>query len=134
MSVHSPVPRPAISTKPPLAVALTEMNEWPRWLSMAIAIVIFAVFSTTAAVYSRGFLEADGCTHYLYSRFVWEEPHLLTNVWGRPFCTAIYAIPAKLFARQGMRSAAMLMALAICLLTYRIARKQNYRLPALAGI
>src|SRR3954470_21889867 len=133
MSVHSPVPRPAISTKPPLAVALTEMNEWPQWLSMAIAIVIFAVFSTTAAIYSRGFLEADGCTHFLYSRFVWQEHHLITNVWGRPFCTAIYAIPA-LFHRQGVRSASMIMAVGICLITFRIAKRQGYPLPGLAGI
>src|SRR5436853_3852685 len=122
MSVHSPVPRPVIPAKPSLATSLIEMSEWPQWLSLAIAIVIFCFFSTTAAIYSRGFLEADGCTHYLYSRFVWEEPHLITNVWGRPFCTAIYAIPAKIFARQGVRAASMLMALAIALLTYRIAQ------------
>src|SRR6266850_8509195 len=126
MPVQSPVPRPATSLRPSIAATLTGANEWPQWLSLAIAIVVFCIFSTTAAIYSRGFLEADGCTHYLYSRFVWQEPHLLTNVWGRPFCTAIYAIPAKLFARQGMRTASMLIAVAICLLTYRIAQRQNY--------
>src|SRR4051812_3047011 len=133
MSVHSPLANPAISPRPSLAASLTEMNEWPQWLSLTIAIVIFAVFSTTAAIYSHGFLEADGCTHFLYSRFVWEEHHLITNVWGRPFCTAIYAIPA-LFHRQGVRTASMIMAVGISLLTFHIAKRQNYRLPALAGI
>ena len=100
---------------------------------MGIALVIFCFFSTTAAIYSRGFLEADGCTHFLYSRFVWQEHHLITNVWGRPFCTAIYALPA-LFHRQGVRTASMIMAAAISLITFHIARRQNYRLPALAGV
>src|SRR5206468_10562001 len=133
MSVHSPVPRPAISARSYLAVTLIGTNEWPQWLSLSIAVVIFCFFSTTAAIYSRGFLEADGCTHFLYSRFVWQEHHLITNVWGRPFCTAIYAVPA-LFHRQGVRTASMIMAAAISLLTFHIARRQNYRLPALAGI
>src|ERR1051325_5729139 len=133
MSVHSPLPKTAISSRPTLADTLNSDTEWPQWLSMSIAIVIFAFFSTTAAIYSRGFLEADGCTHFLYSRFVWQEHHLITNVWGRPFCTAIYAIPA-LFHRQGVRTASMLMAVGICLITCGIAKRQGYRLPALAGI
>src|SRR5438270_5764509 len=133
MSVHSPVPSPAISSRSSLADTLNSTKEWPQWLSLLIAVVIFALFSTTAAIYSRGFLEADGCTHFLYSRFVWQEHHLITNVWGRPFCTAIYAVPA-LFHRQGVRTASMIMAVAICMLTFHIARRQNYRLPALAGI
>ena len=133
MSVHSPPPPPAISARPSLADTLYSSSEWPQPLSLSIAIVIFCFFSTTAAIYSRGFLEADGCTHFLYSRFVWQEHHLITNVWGRPFCTAIYAIPA-LFHRQGVRTASMIMAVAICLLTFRIAKRQGYRLPALAGI
>jgi len=116
-----------------IAATLNSTNEWPQGLPMGIALVIFCFFSTTAAIYSRGFLEADGCTHFLYSRFVWQEHHLITNVWGRPFCTAIYAIPA-LFHRQGVRTASMIMAAAISLITFHIARRQSYRLPALAGV
>src|ERR1041385_3966017 len=117
MSVHSPAPRPAISARTPQGETLFTADEWPQWLSMSIAVVVFCVFSTTAAIYSRGFLEADGCTHFLYSRFVWQEHHLITNVWGRPFCTAIYAIPA-LFHRQGVRTASMIMAVCISLITF----------------
>src|SRR5256885_8815491 len=133
MSVHSPLPQPAIATRSPLVQILGSTQEWPQWIPLLIAIVIFCFCSTAAAIYSRGFLEADGCTHFLYSRFVWEEHHLITNVWGRPFCTAIYAIPA-LFHRQGVRTASMIMAAAISLITFHIARRQNYRLPALAGV
>jgi hypothetical protein len=133
MSVHSPLPKPAVSARSSLAATLTGTREWPQWLSLAIAVVIFSLFSTTAAIYSRGFLEADGCTHFLYSRFVWQEHHLITNVWGRPFCTAIYAVPA-LFHRQGVRTASMVMAVAIAFITFNIAKRQSYRLPALAGI
>src|SRR4051812_22459207 len=133
MSVHSPVPKPAIATRSSLAQLLGSTEEWPQWIFLSIAIAIFCFCSTTAAIYSRGFLEADGCTHFLYSRFVWQEHHLITNVWGRPFCTAIYAIPA-LFHRQGVRTASMLMAVGISLITFGIARRQGYRLPVLAGI
>src|SRR3989440_6187180 len=133
MSVHSPVPRPAISARSSLTEAIKSDNEWPQRLSLSIAVVIFCFFSPTAAIYSRGFLEADGCTHFLYSRFVWQEHHLITNVWGRPFCTAIYAIPA-LFHRQGVRTASMIMAVGIALITFNIAKRQNHRLPALAGV
>src|SRR3954463_14378170 len=133
MSVHSPVPKPAIATRSSLAQLLGSTEEWPQWIFLSIAIAIFCFCSTTAAIYSRGFLEADGCTHFLYSRFVWREHHLITNVWGRPFCTAIYAIPA-LFHRQGVRTASMIMAVVISLLTFHIARRQNYRLPALGAI
>src|SRR5258706_1493047 len=133
MSVHSPVPRPAISARSSLAETIKGDNEWPKCFALSIALVIFCFFPTTAAIYSRGFLEADGCTHFLYSRFVWQEHHLITNVWGRPFCTAIYAIPA-LFHRQGVRTASMIMAAGIALITFNIAKRQNYRLPALAGV
>src|SRR5438128_5064664 len=109
MSVHSPLPRPATSARPLIAATLNSTNEWPQGLSMGIALVIFCFFSTTAAIYSRGFLEADGCTHFLYSRFVWQEHHLITDVLGRPFCTAIYAIPA-LFHRERVGTAGMVIA------------------------
>ncbi len=47
---------------------------------MAIAFAIFSVLSLMCAVTSDGFLEADACTHYLYARFAFEEPHYLVNL------------------------------------------------------
>ncbi|HEY1629640.1 MAG TPA: hypothetical protein VGF52_07255 [Tepidisphaeraceae bacterium] len=107
-----------------------ESDAWP----ITLAIGIFALFSIWAAITSYGFLEADSCTHYLYSRFAFQDPSLLVNVWGRPICTALYAIPATLFGRLGVRFTSLLVAIGIGLVAYRIAKIQNYRWPALALI
>jgi hypothetical protein len=107
-----------------------QSDVWP----ITLAIAIFATFSIWAAITSVGFLEADSCTHYLYSRFVLHDPSLLVNVWGRPICTALYAIPATLFGRLGVRFTSLLIAIACGLIAQRIAKHQNYRWPALALI
>lgn len=105
-----------------------------RWRVLLIAGGVFSALSLAAAIASQGFLEADACTHYLYSRFCFRELHLLTNVWGRPFCTALYAIPAVLGGRLAVRATSLLLALAIAWLTWRVARAQGYRRPELAFI
>jgi hypothetical protein len=105
-----------------------------EWLPVAIAAVIFAAQSLTAAVKSEGFLEADACTHYQYARFALGEPHYLVNVWGRPFVTGLYAIPATLGGRIGVRVTSMCCALLIATIAWQIARDQKYRWPALAFI
>lgn len=105
-----------------------------QWLAIALAAMIFATLSLWAAVASDGFLEADACTHYQYARFALGETHYLVNVWGRPFVTGLYAVPATLAGRIGVRATSLLCALVIALLASRIARDQNYRWPALAFI
>ena len=69
-------------------------HDWPP---IVIATAIFAALSLWMAAASPGFLEADACTHYQYARFALGETHYLVNVWGRPFVTALYAIPATYF-------------------------------------
>jgi hypothetical protein len=101
---------------------------------MLIALAVFAALSLLAAVFSRGFLEADACTHYVYARFALHEHHYLTDVWGRPFCTAIYAMPAAMGGRLGVRVMSLALALATAVVTSRIARGQGYRRPVLALI
>ena len=81
---------------------------------------IFSALSITCAITSAGFLEADACTHYQYARFALEEPHYLVNVWGRPFVTGLYAIPATLAGRIGVRITSLLCALAIGLIAASI--------------
>lgn len=98
------------------------------------ATAIFVVLSLWAAIASEGFLEADACTHYLYARFALAEPHYLVNVWGRPLCTALYALPAALVGRIGVRVTSLLLALACAGIAYRIAKGQGYRRPALAFV
>ena len=103
-----------------------------EWLPIALATIVFAALSLTAAVKSEGFLEADACTHYQYAKFALAEPHYFVNVWGRPFVTALYAVPATLAGRIGVRVTSMMCALIIATVAWRIARDQNYRWPALA--
>lgn len=99
-----------------------------------LAMLVFAALSAWAAKASDGFVEADGCTHYLYARFAVTHPYLLVNVWGRPLVTGLNALPAYYGGRLGVRFASLAMALICAIATYRIAVGQKYRLPALAVI
>jgi hypothetical protein len=115
----------------------TSQTARPRpraWPALVLATVIFAALSLWGAITSEGFLEADSCTHYLYARFAVGELHYLVNVWGRPLVTGIYAIPAALAGRVGVRVMSLCLALGIALVAYRIAKRLGYRWPALAFI
>lgn len=105
-----------------------------EWRVALLAVGVFALLSVLAGITSPGFLETDACTHYLYARFAFAEPAYLTDVWGRPFCTGIYALPAVLAGRTGVRIMSMLVAVGTGLLTWSIARRQGYRRPVLALI
>jgi hypothetical protein len=98
--------------------------------------VIFAALSLVAGLVSPGFLEADSCTHFMFARFALAEPHYLVNVWGRPFVTGIYALPAAIggrdTGREMVRLTSLLLALIVAGVTYAIARRQQYRWPQLA--
>src|ERR1041384_5751607 len=126
---------------PDTAAAITPVAELSlrlekSWLMLLLAGAIFSTLSILAAITSKGFLEADDCTHFLMARFAFREPHYLINVWGRPFCTAIYAFGASIGDRQtgltAARFTSLLMALTIATATYRIAVNQGYRRPVLA--
>ncbi|MGH7214377.1 MAG: hypothetical protein ACREIT_06410 [Tepidisphaeraceae bacterium] len=119
-------PLPVFPPDEPAAVVARER------LPVALSILIFAALSLLCAVTSTGFLEADGCTHYLYARFAFAEPHYFVNVWGRPVCTGVYALPAYLLGLTGVRVTSLLLAVGCALVTYRIAVGQGYRWPALA--
>ena len=101
---------------------------------LLLAILIFSLLSLLASRTSDGFLEADGCTHYLYARYAFAEPHYLVNVWGRPLCTAIYAIPAVLGGRFGVRTMSLLLAIGCALVARAIARATDDQRPTLAAI
>src|SRR5215470_2745351 len=88
---------------PPAARASIGSDRW----TIALCILCFSALSIAASLASQGFLEADGCTHYLYARFAFAEPHYFVNIWGRPICTALYALPAQLAGRFGVRCASL---------------------------
>src|SRR5207248_7344917 len=104
------------------------------WVPIVLATAIFSSLSLAAALRSSGFLEADSCTHYQYARFALGEPHYLVNVWGRPFVTALYMVPAVLGHLMGVRFTSLALALAIASIAYKLAKDQGYRWPALAFI
>ena len=103
-------------------------------LPVLLAICIFAALSIATGFASEAFLEADACLHYLYSRFALAEPYRLVDVWGRPICTAYYALPAALAGRTGTRLASLVLAVAVAWVAMRIAKRQEHRWPALALI
>lgn len=107
--------------------------------AVLLTVTLFAALSITCAITSDGFLEADSCTHYLYARLSLREPirenlHNLVNVWGRPLCTGLYAIPAAIGQRLGVRIMSCVLALVCGLAAMRVAKLQGYRWPALALI
>src|SRR5437016_5739636 len=99
-----------------------------------VAITIFATLSLWAAVVSDGFLEADSCTHYIYARYAFAQPHLFVNIWGRPVCTGVYSIGAHFAGRMGVRVTSLIIAIGIALIAMQIAKGQGWRWPVLALI
>ena len=99
-----------------------------------LAMIVFAALSAWAAKASDGFVEADGCTHYLYARFAIDHPYLLVNVWARPLITAINALPAYYGGRLAVRFTSLAIGLVCAFATYRIAINQRYRLPLFAAL
>ncbi len=99
-----------------------------------VAVAIFSALSLTLAVKSTAFLEGDACTHYIYARAAFSEPYYLVNVWGRPFATALYALPAHFGARLAVRVTSLIVALIIAVIAQSIARRQGWRWPVLALI
>src|SRR5215212_5355402 len=95
---------PAIDQPPRATSRLSSRRD--NW-SIAIAIFTFTVLSLAVSITSDGFLEADGCTHYQYAKFAFSEPHYLINIWGRPVCSVLYALPAQLGGRFAVRSTSL---------------------------
>ena len=129
--LSSSPPPPTLSYAIP---ALAVGRPAPNLLALWVGIAIFAAMSLWMAIASKGFLEADALTHYMFARHAMQEPHYLTDVWGRPLCTGMYVLPAAIAGRIGVRVMSLLLAIATGLISYRIAQRQNYRLPALAAI
>jgi hypothetical protein len=124
----------ALSAALPLPAIEASTTISSNRVALTLAIAIFSTLSLWAAATSKGFLEADACTHYLFARFALNEPHYLASVWGRPLCTGLYAVPAAIAKVMGVRVMSLLLAVACGLIAYRIAKKQGYRMPALAAI
>ena len=99
-----------------------------------IAISAFATCSLAAAIRSRGFIESDGATHFIFARHAFEQPIYFVDIWGRPLCTGLFALPAWLGGLLAVRFTSMLAAIACALIAGAIAKGQRFRYPALALI
>ena len=102
--------------------------------AFVVASFIFAVLSSWLSLASKGFLEADGVTHYLYARYAFENPAYMLDVWARPMRMLLHAVPAHYFGLAGVRAASLAAAIATAWITYAIARKLGWQRPALAGL
>ncbi|MGD0767186.1 MAG: hypothetical protein ABSB42_03080 [Tepidisphaeraceae bacterium] len=99
-----------------------------------LAILAFAICSIAAAARSRGFIESDGATHYVFARHAFEQPMFFVDIWGRPLCTALFAVPASLGGLIAVRMTSLLAAIGCALVAAQIARGQGYPRPVLALI
>ncbi|HZK82829.1 MAG TPA: hypothetical protein VFC46_17230 [Humisphaera sp.] len=97
-------------------------------------ILLFAVLSSYCAIRSEGFIAGDACTHYFSARHAFSNPNNLVDVWNRPLVTVLYAGPAWLLDREGIRIVSMLVAIGCGCVSYWIARGQGLGMPALALI
>jgi hypothetical protein len=67
---------------------------WGGARGSLVAIAIFALLAIVCAILSPGFVAADACVHYLFAKYAFADPVNWVDVWGRPLCTGLYAIPA----------------------------------------
>jgi hypothetical protein len=72
--------------------------------------------------------------HYLFARHAFEQPFYFVDVWGRPLCTGLCAIPAHLGGVLGVRLTSLAAAIGCGLVAFALAVGQGYRWPALALI
>jgi hypothetical protein len=132
------IPRmPVLISAEPSSLPVTrpaEQRDAMDRVMIVSAIGIFSILSVTMAVISKGFLEGDACSHFLIARAAFANPAYLVNVWGRPFCTGLYALPAHFGGRVAVRITSLVVAIAIALVTRSIARGQGWRWPTLALI
>ena len=99
-----------------------------------LAISAFAVCSIAAGVRSRGFIESDGATHFIFARHAFEQPIYFVDIWGRPLCTALFALPARFGGLPAVRITSMVAAIGCGLIAAAIARGQGFGCPVLALI
>jgi hypothetical protein len=101
---------------------------------LIIATLAFLALWLWQSLASDGFLEADACTHYLIARFAFKEPYRFVDIWGRPWKTLLYALPAAYFGRPGVRAMSLALALACAALARLFARDMGLRSPTIAYV
>jgi hypothetical protein len=109
----------------------SELRVVERRVDFAV-IAAFAVLALLCAWLSDGFVAADACTHYLLAKYAFADPVNLVDVWGRPLCTLIEAVPARIGGRLAVRIVSIAIAIGCALVARAIARDQGLTRPGLA--
>jgi hypothetical protein len=104
------------------------------WRTIGIASAIFVALWLYGAIGSKGFLEADACTHYLSAHFGIQQPVRIVSVWDRPLFMLLYSIPAAYGGVLGARALSLLLALLCAWTAWRIAARLGMRWAELAFI
>jgi hypothetical protein len=90
-------------------------------LALSFVTVVY-IYISSDAPYDTG----DGITHYLIARYSWVHPHLLLNMWGKPFFTLVSS-PFAQFGLKGIYIFQALNAAFISWLLFSIAAKINLK-------
>jgi hypothetical protein len=109
-------------------------KQWTPWSYLAIASCVFAGICFYIAWNSKGFLEADGIYHSIRRRYALENWTYFVDVWTRPMCVMVSALPSYLFGLMGTRMTSCGLAIAGAWLTYRTAAKLGIARPEIAGL
>jgi hypothetical protein len=99
---------------------------------LVVTLAVFAGLAIICAVLSDGFVAADACSHYLYAKYAFADPVNLVDVWARPLCTLLYAVPAQVGGRLGVRITSIAVAIGCALVARQLAKGQKHRHPELA--
>ena len=93
------------------------------YISLVISfITVVFIYLKSDSPYDTG----DGIVHYQIARYSWKYPHLLLDLWGKPFFTLI-ASPFAQFGLKGMYVFQALNAAAISWFLFGIASKINLK-------
>ncbi len=96
-----------------------------RWL--AVCTVVTAI----VALLSNGAYHDDDLKHFLFARWVRHDPAYLTDAWGRPGFTVLYAVPAQA-GWWACRLLSAALSAATAWATFRSAEKLGFRHAAWA--
>jgi hypothetical protein len=101
----------------------------PKTEKILFYLFLIISFFTVIIIYFKAdspYDTGDGIVHYQIARYSWKYPHLLLDLWGKPFFTLISS-PFAQFGLKGMYIFQALNAAAISWFLFNIASKVNLK-------
>ncbi len=105
-------------------------NKWIAYISLAVTLLLwlYVAFNPQSSFYGYG--GADNVLHYQLSRYAFAHPELFFYHWGKPLFT-ILSSPFAQFGIRGVSIFNIIVSLASCWFTWRIALMLKFRHSAL---